>query len=262
LIRLIGIDVDGTLVGSSGVVLPSVWAAAKKALQGGIHLVLCSGRPAFGVALDYARRLDASGWHVFQNGASVIDLRSGRSSSVQIAPDFIGRLIQRARQTSDVLELYSDNSYVTESQTDWARIHAEMLGVPFKPAPYESLGAPVVRAQWVLTATDAQKYMQAPPSEVEVAVSTSPLLPEASFVGLTHKGVSKGTALRAIAENYNIELRDVMYVGDADNDLSALRVAGHPVAMGNGSPAVRALALHTVGHVDEGGLAEALELAL
>jgi Cof subfamily protein (haloacid dehalogenase superfamily) len=262
LIRLIGIDVDGTLVGSSGVVHPAVWAAAKKALHGGIHLVLCSGRPAFGVALDYARQLDPIGWHVFQNGASVIDLHSGRSSSVQIAADFITSLIQRARETQDVLELYSDKSYVTESRGDWARIHAEMLGVPFEPAPYESLSAPVVRAQWVMPDSEAKQYMRAPPSGVEVAVSTSPLLPDARFVGLTHKGVSKGTALRAVATNYGIDLSEVMYVGDADNDLPALRVAGHPVAMSNGSPAVRAIARHTVGHVDEGGLAEAIELAL
>src|SRR5262249_42135885 len=155
--------------------------------------VLCSGRPAFGLALEYARRLDPGGWHVFQNGASVIDLHSGKSSSVQIDADFITGMIRRARETRDVLELYSDTAYVTESEADWARIHAEMLGLPFKPAPYESLGAPVVRAQWVLTASAAQKFMQAPPAEVEVAVSTSPLLPAANFVGLTHKGVSKGT---------------------------------------------------------------------
>ena len=42
-----------------------------------------------------------------------------------------------------MLELYSDNAYVTESEADWARIHAEMLGVRYKPAPYESLNAPV-----------------------------------------------------------------------------------------------------------------------
>jgi Cof subfamily protein (haloacid dehalogenase superfamily) len=262
LIRLIGIDVDGTLVGSSGIVHPAVWATAQKARQEGIRLVLCSGRPAFGVARDYAQRLDPMGWHVFQNGASVIDLHSGRSSSVAIAPDFISRMIRSARETRGVLELYSDSAYVTESETEWARKHAEILGLPFKAAPYESLNAPVVRAQWVLSAKDAAAFQQAPPSEVEVAVSTSPLMPDATFVGMTHKGVSKGTALRAIAKNYGIDLSDVMYVGDADNDLSALRVAGHPVAMGNGSAEVRALAKHTVGHVDEGGLAEAIRLAL
>jgi len=261
-IRLIGIDVDGTLVGTGGKIHPRVWEAVARVRERGIHLALCSGRPAFGLALEYARRLEASGWHVFQNGASIIDLQSRKSSSVQIAPDFINGLIKRARQTGDILELYSDSTYVTESTRDWARIHAEMLGVPFKPAPYESLGAPVVRAQWVLAESDKQRYMQSPPTEVEVAVSTSPLLPDARFVGLTHKGVSKGSAIRTIAGSYGIELRDVMYVGDADNDLPALRVAGHPVAMGNGSAAVRALARHTVGHVDEGGLAEAIELAL
>jgi Cof subfamily protein (haloacid dehalogenase superfamily) len=262
LIRLIGIDVDGTLVGSSGIVHPAVWATAEKARRAGIRLALCSGRPAFGVALDYARRLDCEGWHVFQNGASVIDLHSGKSSSVAIAQDFIATMIRRARETRDILELYSDRAYVTESEADWARTHAEMLGVPFKPAPYESLDAPVVRAQWVLTDPAAAKFMQAPPTEVEVAVSTSPLLPEARFVGLTHKGVSKGSAMRTIAENYGIDAADVMYVGDADNDLPALRIVGHPVAMGNGSPAVLAIAKHTVANVDEGGLAEALELAI
>src|SRR3954470_15241363 len=162
---MIGIDVDGTLVDSSGEVSPKVWQASERVRAAGIRMVLCSGRPAFGVALDYARRLDPIGWHIFQNGASVIDLQSRKSSSVQIAPGLITGLIQRARETRDVLELYSDSTYVTESTGDWARIHAEMLGVPFKPAPYESLGAPVVRAQWVLAESDKERYMQAPPTE-------------------------------------------------------------------------------------------------
>jgi len=262
LIRLIGIDVDGTLVGSSGVVPAAVWAAAQDARRAGVRLVLCSGRPAFGVALDYARRLDAEGWHVFQNGASIVHLRSGESRSVTIDPTFVSKMIQRARETHDVLELYSDSAYVTESEAEWARIHAEMLGIPFKRAPYESLNAPVVRVQWVLTESAAQSFMRAPPSEVEVAISISPLLPDAQFVGLTHKGVSKGAAMRAIAQEYGVDLQEVMYVGDADNDLPALRVVGLPVAMGNGSPAVRAVAQRVVAHVDEGGLAEAIRLAI
>src|SRR5688572_25586756 len=86
-IRLVGIDVDGTLVGASGQVLPIVWEAAARAREKGIHLALCSGRPAFGLALDYARQLDASGWHVFQNGASVLHLATSRSLSAAISPD-------------------------------------------------------------------------------------------------------------------------------------------------------------------------------
>ena len=42
-IQLIGVDVDGTLVGASGEVLPVVWDAALRARESGIHVALCSG---------------------------------------------------------------------------------------------------------------------------------------------------------------------------------------------------------------------------
>ena len=262
MIKLIGIDVDGTLVGASGTVPSAVWNAAERARNRGIRLALCSGRPAFGVALDYARRLDAGGWHVFQNGASIVHLQSGASRSTSIPPARVAEFTQIARATHDVLELYSDSAYVTESTSDWAREHAVLLGVPFQAQPFESLTAPIVRAQWLLTKEKAARVAQSPPADLELAESSSPLMPEVRFVGLTLKGVSKGSAIRMVAEQYEVELSDVMYVGDAGNDLSALRVVGHPIAMGNGDPAVRALAAHTVGDVDAGGLIEALELAI
>ncbi len=83
-IRLIGIDVDGTLVGTGGIVHPGVWDAAKRAGERGIHLALCSGRPAFGLALEYAARLEAGGWHIFQNGASIVNLATTQSPPLGI----------------------------------------------------------------------------------------------------------------------------------------------------------------------------------
>jgi hypothetical protein len=262
LIRLIGIDVDGTLVGSSGIVHPAVWAAADRARAKGIHLVLCSGRPAFGVALEYAHRLDASGWHIFQNGASVVHLASGESRSATLPQERVDQMIRQARETRDVLELYSDSTYVAESETEWARVHAELLGVPWRAAPFESLTGPVVRAQWLLPPEKVDRVMASHPDDLEVAQSTSPLMPDVRFVGFTRAGVSKGSAIRMVAEAYDVDLTDVMYVGDAGNDLPALRVVGHPIAMGNAPAAVRSIAKQTVGHVDNGGLAQAIGLAL
>jgi hydroxymethylpyrimidine pyrophosphatase-like HAD family hydrolase len=100
------------------------------------------------------------------------------------------------------------------------------------------------------------------PPGLEVAVSTSPVMSGFRFVGITHEGVNKGSAMRAVATEYGIDLRDAMYVGDANNDLSALQVVGCPIAMGNADPAVLRLANRSVGHVDDGGLAEALQLAI
>lgn len=260
LIGLIGIDVDGTLVGSSGVVPEFVWEAAERARAAGIHLALCSGRPAFGIARDYAQRLDADGWHMFQNGASVVHLPTEESRSTPLPQPHVQELIAQARESGHVLELYSDSTYVVESDSPWASEHAELLGLPFKSARFETLSPPVVRAQWLLSPEDAERIHAS--SDLEVAHSTSPLMPGVRFVGITKRGVSKGNAIREVAAAYGIDLRDVMYVGDSGNDLSALRIVGHPVAMANADAAVIAASSYTTGHVEEGGLAQALQIAL
>jgi Cof subfamily protein (haloacid dehalogenase superfamily) len=262
LIRLIGIDVDGTLVGTGGVIHPRVWEAATQARERGIHIALCSGRPAFGLALEYARRLEANGWHIFQNGASILDLATARSRSVPMPAHWVKALIDQARTHGEVLELYSDTEYAVESTSAWAEGHADLLGVPFAPRPLDSLAQPIVRAQWLLSVERAAQFTARPHPGLEIAQSSSPLMPETQFVGLTHEGVTKGSALRSVADEYGVPLQNVMYIGDAGNDLSALRVVGHPIAMGNAEPAVKVAARHTVDHVDRGGLAQALEMAI
>ncbi|MBM0107343.1 Cof-type HAD-IIB family hydrolase [Steroidobacter sp. S1-65] len=260
MIALIGIDVDGTLVGHSGEVPDIVWKTAEQARAAGIHLALCSGRPAFGVAAEYARRLDDDGWHIFQNGASIVNLATRESRSTPLPEGCVRGLISQARETEQVLELYGDDDYAVESEAPWASQHADLLGLPFKPRPFETLLPPLVRGQWLLSPEDAER-IEAPP-DLEMAQSTSPLMPNVRFVGLTRKGVSKGSAMREIAAAYRIDMRDVMYIGDSGNDISALRVVGHPIAMGNADPEVIQAAGRTVGHVDEAGVAEALRIAL
>lgn len=261
-VKLIGIDVDGTLVGKSGEVNPAIWAAAERARSAGVHLALCSGRPAFGTALEYARRLDPGGWHIFQNGSSVVHLGSGQSRSTALPVETVAEAIRLARRTGDVLELYDDRRYVAESTHRWSIEHAKLLGVSFEPQPFESLDPPVVRAQWVVSPERAREIMAGPHDDYEIAQSTSPLMPDARFVGLTPKGVNKGSAIRAIASAYGVDLDEVMYVGDAGNDLPALQIVGHPIAMGNADPAVIEVAVCTVGHVDDAGLAQAISYAL
>ena len=53
-----------------------------------------------------------------------------------------------------------------------------------------------------------------------------------------------------------------MYVGDGFNDTPAMRIVGRAIAMGNAEHVARGVAHEVVGSVDEGGLADALELAI
>ena len=262
MIRLICLDVDGTLVGSSGDVLPVVWAAAAEARAQGIRLAICSGRPAFGKTLGFAQRLDADGWHVFQNGASIAHLPDGETRSRALPLAGLAQLIARARETGRLLELYSDTDYAIESTAPLGRLHAGLLGVPYAPRSFESLAGIVVRAQWVVAHDEVAAIAREPMTGLTMSESLSPLMPGISFLNITPEGVHKGEAVRRIAEAYGIALADTMMVGDSDNDLSALQIVGVPVAMGNAEPAIKAAALHVVGDVDAGGTVEAFALAM
>jgi Cof subfamily protein (haloacid dehalogenase superfamily) len=262
MVKLVCVDVDGTLVGSSGTVLPRVWEAADRARAHGIRLAVCSGRPAFGLARGYAERLDGSGWHVFQNGASVMNAASGESRSRSLSARAVEHLLARARETGRVLELYTDSEYAVESTSDRAVRHAGLLGVPFRPRPFGSLTGAIVRAQWLVSLAEADSVLAEPHVDINIALSTSPVMPDTGFLNMTPPHVDKSSAVAVVARTYGVRMDDVMMVGDGLNDVQVMRSVGYPVAMANAEPEVHAIARRTVGHVDDAGLAEALDLAV
>lgn len=261
MIQLICIDVDGTLIGRSGQASDAVWEAAARTRARGVRLAVCSGRPGFGLARRYAERLDPDGWHVFQNGASVLNLADGAARSRVIDPSIITYLVLRARATGRALELYTDADFVVEHDDERTRRHAALLGVPFKQRDLLSLANPIVRAQWLVPHADVDEILAEPHPGLTVLGSLSPVMSDTTFINMTSEGVDKSVAIRTVAEAYGIPLADVMMVGDGSNDVTALELVGASVAMGNAEADVRAVARYHVSHVDQDGLVEAFALA-
>jgi Cof subfamily protein (haloacid dehalogenase superfamily) len=262
MIRLICIDVDGTLIGRSGDVSPAVWSAAAKVRAQGIRLAICSGRPSFGRTRAFAERLDGDGWHIFQNGASVVHFPSGETRSHPFTAAAVAGLVARSRETGRVLELYTDSDYAVERDVDRARRHADLLGVPFRPRDLLSLRGSIVRAQWLVALEEADAVLAEPHDGLAISVSLSPVMPDSAFANITPPGVDKGEALRGVAKVYGLPLEQVMMVGDSANDLPALRIVGVPVAMGNAEAEIHEAARFVVGDVEHDGLAQAFELAM
>lgn len=262
MLGLICVDVDGTLVGTGNVVLPQVWEAIARARAAGIHLAICTGRPAVGNALEYARQVDPEGWHVFQNGASIVNVATGESRSEGFPPELLQGLIEKSRRTGRILETYDDTEYAVEDTSDMSVRHADLLGLPFAPRPLDSLTGKIVRAQWLIPYSEQEAVFAEPHEGLTLHPAGSPVMPDTLFVSITREGVSKGSAIRHIAEIYGVPMNKVMMVGDGHNDVLAMQVVGYPVAMGNADDQARAAARYHVAHVDEGGLVEAIEMAL
>jgi len=259
---LICIDVDGTLVGSTHVPTEAVWQATAEATARGQHLALSTARGAFGPTLDYAKRLDPDGWHIFHNGGALIHTGSGEIRGTAIAGDVVGASEEIAARNGWVIEYYSADDYTVDSTTDLAVEHAALVGVPHVTRTRDTLATEIVRVQFVVPLEVVSwVYTEMQGLDATVVAATSPVMPGVAFVSCTKPGVSKGAAISRIAAEMSIDVADVMMVGDGDNDAEAIASVGHGVAMANAVPAAKEASRYEVGHVDDDGLVEALILS-
>jgi Cof subfamily protein (haloacid dehalogenase superfamily) len=255
------LDVDGTLVGHSGSPTDGVWAAADRARANGIHLAICTARLGRGSAWDWATRLDPDGWHMFQTGASIMHTGAVETRSTPLPAWAVGEGAEIARSQGWVFELYSDTDYVVDDSEPVSVAHAALLGMPFVRRSITDLAGTPLRMQYIVTDADVDRACTLVPAGCVASSATSPIIPGFHFVSVTDSAVSKASGVVALAAILGLSLEHVMMVGDGQNDVSALEVAGHPVAMGNGHPDAKAVAKYVVADVENDGVVEALDLA-
>ena len=262
MIPLVLLDLDGTVIGSSGQVLPCVWEAVERVQGAGMRLAVCTGRPRVGVAKRIAERLGPSTPHIFQNGAmttyadgNVVQLHALKEASSRA-------LITHARARNLVLEVYTSNALYVERRTPLSEAHAALIGATAIVRNLEDVAEnePVVRAQWVVPFEQQQATTLELPG-VQVSAAVSPALRDTLFISVTAQGVSKGSAVRALIESQKLNLENVMAVGDSVGDLPMLEAVGHPVVMAEAPESLRER-FFTVGSVEACGVVEALERAL
>jgi Cof subfamily protein (haloacid dehalogenase superfamily) len=262
-IQTILIDIDGTLVGKNGI-HETTWPALEMARERGVHVGLCTGRIGGGRSLELARQISPHDLHVFHSGA-VITAPDGPAAYTSDLPRLAyNDLVALSRREAEVLEVYTSGAYFIERETERSRVHAAHLEM--EPGHTDLLGlhGHLVRAQWVV---DEETWARLRPSTaalegIEISPATAPWSPGTVFASVTKLGTSKAGAMRWLAAHYGVGLENLAMIGDGENDLEAIGVAGFGVAMGNAPKIVRDAANLIVGDVDDGGLAEALERCL
>jgi hypothetical protein len=257
-------DVDGTLIGTGSVIHPRVLNTLERARATGLHLAICTGRPLYSRAKEYAELVSSTEPHIFQNGAQVARVDGSAIHTSLLPRAAYHDLVALSRRSGHALEVYTATQCCAEIFTDVAVEHQRLIEIDAQPRDLLAVTAAILRAQWVIRLPDKpglEAAMAGIPN-IQFASAGTPDMPDATFTSVTRLGTSKLEGAAALAAHYGVTLEQTMMVGDGDNDIELIAGVGCGVAMGNASPGALAAARHRVGNVNDGGLADALELAM
>ena len=269
-IRLIAIDIDGTLVDRQGEIPPANRAAIREAAELGIEVVLVTGRTyhhARPIAHELSKRLVL----IVSNGALIKDSQGTTLNSRLLDRETAQEVITTTRPVRQgaalIFDRIGDRQYLYEN-IDWQ--HPNRLEYFERNQKFMSEVSPLEEGliddpvQVAFTGTicdmrDLAAFLR--PQQIARKLSITLTEYDArdfSLLDITAEDCSKGSSLAAWCASRCINPNHVMAIGDNLNDREMLEFAGVPVVMGNAVPALKKLGWHVTRPHDDGGLAEAI----
>jgi Cof subfamily protein (haloacid dehalogenase superfamily) len=238
-IRLVAIDLDGTLLDDSKRMTARTVEALRCVRGSGVRVVIASARPPRSVRHVY-HELGLDTLQINYNGALVWDETARRAvDHLPMEPAVVRALVEGARAkfpqvlvSCEVLDRWCtdrfDDTYTTET------------GKLFRPdvvAPVEEFCVEPVTKLMLLAEPNVvsalEPIMRATPLDVSVIRS------DPDLIQIMSSGASKGVALRLVADHYGVAMDQVLAIGDALNDVPMLEAAGIAVAVDNAHPHVK-----------------------
>ncbi len=264
-IKMIAIDVDGTLLNSKKELTKKVKDTILRAQSVGIKVVIATGRPLSGIKslLNELKLANQKDQYVICFGGGVVETTSENI------------LLEKTLTYDDYVDLEAislklglhfhastpDRIYTANRDIgDYTLYEANLvnLGISYR-TPAEMKKIKIVKCMYV----DEQELLDhkiadhTPFAHLDNRIAftkTAPFYYEAN-----PKGVSKGSALRFLCQKLNLTSENLMAIGDEENDLSMIKYAGVGVAMGNAVPAVKQVAQVITEDCDHDGVAKIIE---
>lgn len=267
-IRLVAIDIDGTLLDSRGLMPDANRAAIHDAVAAGVHVALVTGR-SYPFARPVADSLPDAITLIVSNGAIERGMDGSTRARRLLDRAVAHAVLEATRPFRDAAALIFDRDaerQVVFETMDWEQPNRKgywsrnrsMIdrSVPLELAltedPIQVMfngGVEQMRALAAALGMDAREYAVAL-TEYEHR--------DFSLIDITSPLATKGRALAWRAEQLGLGRDEVMAVGDNFNDLEMLEFAGLPVVMANAVPGLKKRGWHVTGGHDEGGLAAAI----
>src|ERR1041384_7347521 len=280
MVRLLALDLDGTLLDSRGRVSARNRRALDAARAAGVRVALVTGR-RFRDARPLALELGIDVPVIAHNGALTKYARTLETVAAYPLP------LAAAREVLRLGRAHNADPLVSDDHEGAGLLVYDHLNEAKRPVLQYIKRARRIHGdeaeQAVVRVASLEQYLDHPPVHIAFSGTDSEILrlcevlrqelkelvklmvtvyPQKSFglVDVIHPEVSKGTGLAAVAREYEVERADVMAIGDNHNDTEMLEFAGTRVIVANAEANLRDIeGVHVTSSNDEDGVAVAIE---
>ncbi|MEO5885285.1 MAG: Cof-type HAD-IIB family hydrolase [Candidatus Limnocylindrales bacterium] len=264
-IRLIALDIDGTIIDDSLEIGPRTRAAIRAAMDRDVAVSLVTGRMVMS-AMRFARELSLTGPVVGYQGALI-------RAMPEVGSPRLGKLLLHTPLSADTARAIVEwtrahgmdphinhlERFILRADDPRADDYSAFMGAPAELAPdlVKAIRHPVTK---VLAVGEPPLPTElAPLARAHFAGAADVTISHPRFLEFVAPGVSKGRAVRWLARRLKVPLAATLAVGDQWNDIEMLGEVGHGAAMPSAPQAVQAVARYLAPAVGEEGVATMIE---
>ncbi len=266
--KMLVMDMDYTLLSKEKTVSQRNKEAIKKAKDKGVIVAVATGR-LYTSAIYYAKLLEIETPVIASNGAIIREHHTNRTLYQNLLThDAALRMIQLCKEAGLYCHIYTADTIYTEKlinisyrYSEWnnALMEQDRINIQVVPKLEELIRMEegnILKAVVMDDDKDKIKFVRNEILKTNI-VSVSQSLKD--NIEVMNKGVSKGNAVKMLAEIYGINREEIIAIGDNENDISMIEYAGLGIAMENGVEEAKAAAKYITAHHDKDGVAEAIE---
>lgn len=269
-IRMIGLDLDGTVFNEKKEITEHTREVLGKAIQQGVVVLPATGRPAVGLPRQFLE-IPGVRYAVTGNGSRILDLKLGITLYEEMIPWELAlkAIAEMATYTGGCWEVYHQGKIYLDEENYRFTPHADMSPelleyIRNSRIPCKNLQDRIRNEQWKIEKLHMMfsdtgerdrkmKILAARFPELHISCATT------FNVEIISRKAGKGNGLLELGKILGITREEIMACGDAENDWDMLRKVGFPVAMGNADPETKKLAAFVTRSNQEDGVAWAVE---
>ncbi len=267
-IKLIALDLDGTLLTDQKKITPYTLEILKKASDLGVIIVIATGRPFMGIP-EEVRSLQGVRYAVSSNGAKIIDVEKQSTIMEQLlSADLAIKMLEIGNHYDALQEIYfEDQGYVDEAKMKqlekyhhnpnmWEYFKSTRKQVPDIMALAKERNQDMDKVQMLFADLSER---DAAWKEIEKVKGVTQVDSLGYNIEINAAGVNKGVKLLELGAMLGIKPEEIMACGDGQNDVTMIQMAGLGVAMGNAVDAVKDVANEVTDTNEQQGVAKAIE---